>query len=155
MATSTMIGTKAPEFSLDSSEGTKFSSSDMTGSWYVLFFYAKDGSPTCKRGCLSFKEQYNLFKSLEPPVEIVGISQDTAEDHKKFKEELELPFALLSDEDRKVADSFGVPVHLGRFPAKSSFVIDPEGIIRHVYDWQFRPRHHVAKILDSLSSITE
>ena len=102
MAASTMIGTKAPKFSLDSSEGTKFSSSDMTGSWYVLFFYAKDGSPTCKRGCLSFKEQYNLFKSLEPPVEIVGISQDTAEDHKKFKEELELPFALLSDEDRKV-----------------------------------------------------
>ena len=116
MATSTMIGTKAPEFSLDSSEGTKFSSSDMLGSWYVLFFYAKDGSPTCKRGCLSFKEQYNLFKSLEPPVEIVGVSQDTAEDHKKFKEELKLPFALLSDEDRKVADSFGVPVHLGRFP---------------------------------------
>ena len=38
-----------------------------------------------KRGCLSFKEQYDLFKSLEPPVEIVGISQDTAEDHKKFK----------------------------------------------------------------------
>ena len=107
MAASTMIGTKAPKFSLDSSEGTKFSSSDMTGSWYVLFFYAKDGSPTCKRGCLSFKEQYNLFKSLEPPVEIVGVSQDTAEDHKKFKEELKLPFALLSDEDRKVADSFG------------------------------------------------
>ena len=58
-----------------------------------------------------------------------------------------MPFALLSDEDRKVADSFGVPVHLGRFPAKSSFVIDPEGVIRHVYDWQFRPRHHVAKNL--------
>ena len=104
---------------------------------------------------MSFKEHYHLFRSLEPPVEIVGVSQDTAEDHKQFKEELELPFTLLSDEDRAVADAFGVPVHLGRFPAKSSFVIDPEGVIRHVYDWQFRPRHHVAKILDALSSITE
>lgn len=152
---SSLIGTNAPDFSLDSSEGEKFDSSKMKGHWYVLFFYAKDGSPTCKRGCLSFKEQYHLFRSLEPPVEIVGVSQDTAEDHKQFKEELELPFTLLSDEDRAVANAFGVPVHLGRFPAKSSFVIDPEGVIRHVYDWQFRPRHHVAKILDALSSITE
>ena len=152
---SSLIGTNAPDFSLDSSEGEKFDSSKMKGHWYVLFFYAKDGSPTCKRGCLSFKEQYNLFRSLEPPVEIVGVSQDTAEDHKQFKQELELPFTLLSDEDRTVADAFGVPVHLGRFPAKSSFVIDPEGVIRHVYDWQFRPRHHVAKILDALSAITE
>ena len=152
---SSLIGTEAPDFSLDSSEGDKFESSKMKGHWYVLFFYAKDGSPTCKRGCLSFKEQYHLFRSLEPPVEIVGVSQDTAEDHKQFKEELELPFTLLSDENRAVADAFGVPVHLGRFPAKSSFVIDPKGGIRHVYDWQFRPRHHVAKILDALSTITE
>ena len=152
---SSLIGTEAPDFSLDSSEGDKFESSKMKGHWYVLFFYAKDGSPTFKRGCLSFKEQYHLFRSLEPPVEIVGVSQDTAEDHKQFKEELELPFTLLSDENRAVADAFGVPVHLGRFPAKSSFVIDPKGVIRHVYDWQFRPRHHVAKILDALSTITE
>ena len=152
---SSLIGTEAPDFSLDSSEGDKFESSKMKGHWYVLFFYAKDGSPTCKRGCLSFKEQYHLFRSLEPPVEIVGVSQDTAEDHKQFKEELELPFTLLSDENRAVADAVGVPVHLGRFPAKSSFVIDPKGVIRHVYDWQFRPRHHVAKILDALSTITE
>ena len=152
---SSLIGTNAPDFSLDSSEGEKFDSSKMKGHWYVLFFYAKDGSPTCKRGCLSFKEQYHLFRSLEPPVEIVGVSQDTAEDHKQFKEELQRPFTLLSDEGRAVADAFDVPVHLGRLPAKSSFVIDPEGVIRHVYDWQFRPRHHVAKILDALSSITE
>ena len=118
--------------------------------FWLNVIFRKASDTTC-----SFKEQYHLFRSLEPPVEIVGVSQDTAEDHKQFKEELELPFTLLSDEDRAVADAFGVPVHLGRFPAKSSFVIDPEGIIRHVYDWQFRPRHHVAKILDALSSITE
>ena len=118
---SSLIGTEAPDFSLDSSEGDKFESSKMKGHWYVLFFYAKDGSPTCKRGCLSFKEQYHLFRSLEPPVEIVGVSQDTAEDHKQFKEELELPFTLLSDENRAVADAFGVPVHLGRFPRQVVF----------------------------------
>ena len=73
---SSIIGKKAPIFEAISSEGTIFESSNQLGGWYILFFYAKDGSPTCKRGCLTFKEQYHLFQSLEPPVEIIGISQD-------------------------------------------------------------------------------
>ena len=152
---SSMIGQKAPDFSLETSEGEQFNFSDLDGSWKVVFFYAKAGSPTCKRGCLTFKQQYDLFRSLEPSVEIIGISQDSVQQHREFKQELELPFILLSDSDRKVADMFKVPVHLGTFPAKSSFVIGPDNIIHHVYDWLFRPRRHVAKILDSLSKITD
>ena len=117
-------------------------------------FYAKDGSPACKRGCLSFKDQYDLFRSLEPQVEVIGISQNTVSEHKEFKEELQLPFTLLSDPERNVAESFKVPVHLGAFPAKSSFVIGPDNTIHHVYDWLFRPRQHVANILSALSSVT-
>lgn len=147
-----MVGSKAPDFTLKTSEGVEFSLSELDGQWKVLFFYAKDGSPTCKRGCLSFKDQYDLFRSLEPPVQIVGISQNSVSEHREFKEELQLPFTLLSDPDRKVAESFKVPVHLGAFPAKSSFVIGPDNTIHHVYDWLFRPRQHVANILSALSS---
>ena len=147
-----MVGSKAPDFTLKTSEGVEFSLSELDGQWKVLFFYAKDGSPTCKRGCLSFKDQYALFRSLEPPVQIVGISQNSVSEHREFKEELQLPFTLLSDPDRKVAESFKVPVHLGAFPAKSSFVIGPDNTIHHVYDWLFRPRQHVANILSALSS---
>ena len=147
-----MVGSKAPDFTLKTSEGAEFSLSELDGQWKVLFFYAKDGSPTCKRGCLSFKDQYDLFRSLEPPVQIVGISQNSVSEHREFKEELQLPFTLLSDPDRKVAESFKVPVHLGAFPAKSSFVIGPDNTIHHVYDWLFRPRQHVANILSALSS---
>tara|TARA_B100000676_G_scaffold62588_1_gene61972 strand:- start:3043 stop:3504 length:462 start_codon:yes stop_codon:yes gene_type:complete len=149
-----MVGDKAPDFTLKTSEGEEFSLSDLDGQWKVLFFYAKDGSPTCKRGCLSFKDQYDLFRSLEPPVEIIGISQNSVTEHREFKDELQLPFTLLSDPDRKVAESFKVPVHLGTFPAKSSFVIGPDNTIHHVYDWLFRPRQHVANILSALSSVT-
>ncbi len=149
-----MVGNKAPDFTLKTSEGEEFSLSDLEGQWKVLFFYAKDGSPTCKRGCLSFKDQYDLFRSLEPPVEIIGISQNSVSEHREFKDELQLPFTLLSDPDRKVAESFKVPVHLGTFPAKSSFVIGPDNTIHHVYDWLFRPRQHVANILSALSSVT-
>ncbi len=113
-----MLGSKAPDFTLKTSEGEEFSLSDLDGQWKVLFFYAKDGSPTCKRGCLSFKDQYDLFRSLEPPVEIIGISQNSVSEHREFKEELQLPFTLLSDPERTVAASLKVPVHLGSFPAK-------------------------------------
>ena len=149
-----MVGSKAPDFTLKTNGGEEFSLSDLDGQWKVLFFYAKDGSPTCKRGCLSFKDQYDLFRSLEPPVEIIGISQNSVSEHREFKEELQLPFILLSAPDRKVAESFKVPVHLGAFPAKSSFVVGPDNTIHHVYDWLFRPRQHVANILSALSSVT-
>ena len=65
-----------------------------------------------------------------------------------------LPFPLLADPERVVANKFLVPVHLGMFPAKSSFLIGPDNRIHHVYDWLFRPRRHVARILKSLSSVT-
>ena len=74
-----LVGTTAPDFSAITSEGDEFNLSDLDGRWKVLFFYAEDGSPTCKRGCLSFKEQYNIFKSLEPPAEKSGAVVPTSD----------------------------------------------------------------------------
>ena len=149
--TRSLIGEKAPDFTLESADGEMISLSDFDGQWKVVFFYALNGSPTCKRGCLNFKEQYELFRSLSPPVEVIGISQDSVEQHREFKKELNLPFSLLSDPDREIANQFGVPVHLGIFPAKSSFVLGPDNTVKHVYDWLFRPRKHVAQIISALS----
>ena len=151
---SQLVGEKAPNFTLPSSTDEMVSLADYDGKWKVLFFYAKDGSPTCKRGCLTFKQQYDLFQSLTPPVEIIGISQDSLEDHRRFKSELQLPFSLLSDPEREVADAYGVPVHLGLFPAKSSFLIGPDRSVHYCYDWLFRPRRHVARILDAFSELS-
>ena len=149
-----LVGEKAPNFTLPSSTEEMVSLADYDGKWKVLFFYAKDGSPTCKRGCLTFKQQYDLFQSLTPPVEVIGISQDSLEDHRRFKKELELPFSLLSDPEREVADAYGVPIHLGLFPAKSSFLIGPDRSVHYCYDWLFRPRRHVARILDAFSELS-
>ena len=147
------IGEEAGEFAIMTSEGDEFRLSDLDGQWKIVFFYAKSGSPTCKRGCLNFKEQYDLFRSLTPPVEVIGVSQDSVSQHEEFKKELGLPFTLVSDPDRKIAEQFGVPVHLGVFPAKSSFVLGPDNTVHHVYDWLFRPRKHVAKIISALSEL--
>lgn len=141
----------APNFTLPSHDSSEVSLSDYRGKWVILFFYARDGSPICKRGCLSFKEQYDLFKSVN--CEVIGISNDSIQSHNEFKELLDIPFPLLSDNDGTVRDLFDVPNYLGKFPGKSSFLINPEGEIIHVYDWLFRPRRHVAKILSKLSNI--
>ena len=141
----------APDFQLLTHDSEEFKLSDHRGKWIILFFYARDGSPTCKRGCLSFKEQYDLFKSVN--CEVVGISNDSIQTHKEFKQLLDLPFPLLSDNEERVRELYGVPSYLGKFPGKSSFLINPEGEIVHVYDWLFRPRRHVAKILSKLTKI--
>ena len=151
--TRSLIGEVATDFSLEATSGDMVSLSDFDGSWKVVFFYSINGAPTCKRGCLNFKEQYDLFKSVG--CEIIGISQDPKNDHIEFKESLNLPYPVLGDPDRAVAKQFGVPMHLGQFPAKSSFVIGPDRTIHYVYDWLFRPRNHVAKILSALRQVTE
>ncbi len=132
--------------------GEIFDSSSLDGAWRVVFFYSRHNSPTCKRGCLTFKEQHDLFASAG--CSIVGIGPGTVEEQAKFREILgDLPFPLLADPDRIVGQKFNVPMHLGQFPAKSSFLIAPDNTVRYVYDWLFRPRRHVAKILADISVV--
>ncbi|MAK25872.1 MAG: peroxiredoxin, partial [Euryarchaeota archaeon] len=99
--TRSLIGEIATDFSLEATSGNMVSLSDFDGSWKVVFFYSVNGAPTCKRGCLNFKEQYDLFKSVG--CEIIGISQDPKNDHIEFKESLNLPYPVLGDPDRTVA----------------------------------------------------
>ena len=81
-----LIGEIAPEFLLMDDEGNEFDSRTLNGVWRILFFYAKDGSPTCKRGCLTFKEQHDLFASAG--CKVVGIGEGTVDSHSKFKKSL-------------------------------------------------------------------
>jgi thioredoxin-dependent peroxiredoxin len=146
------IGQIAPDFILQSDDGSMFDSKTLHGQWRVLFFYSKHNSPTCKRGCLTFKEQFELFKSAG--CSIVGIGPGSLEKLKDFKLALgDLPFPLLVDVDRTVGSAYNIPLHLGQFPSKSSFVIGPDNKVHYVYDWLFRPRRHVAKILTVISTV--
>jgi peroxiredoxin Q/BCP len=149
-----IIGQTAPDFILQADDSSMFDSTSLHGEWRVIFFYSAHNSPTCKRGCLTFKEQYELFKSAG--CNIVGIGPGSFEKLKEFKESIgELPFPLLTDVDRDVSTSYCISLHLGQFPAKSSFVIGPDNKVRFVYDWLFRPRRHVAKIIAEISSELE
>jgi peroxiredoxin Q/BCP len=148
-----LVGQKAPDFMLQDDQGEVFDSTTLHGTWRIIFFYSRHGSPTCKRGCLTFKEQHDLFASAG--CSVVGVGPGSVEGLASFKATLgDLPFPLLADPDRVVGQQFNVPMHVGQFPAKSSFLIGPDNTIRYVYDWLFRPRRHVARILADISSVT-
>jgi peroxiredoxin Q/BCP len=148
-----LVGQTAPAFKLEDEKGNVFDSTSLNGTWRIIFFYSRHNSPTCKRGCLTFKEQHDLFASAG--CSIVGVGPGSIEGLASFKAELgDLPFPLLADPERAVGKMFNVPMHIGQFPSKSSFLIGPDNTIRYVYDWLFRPRRHVATILADISQVT-
>ena len=100
------VGMKAPDFSLPDKDGNIVSLSDFKGKKIVLYFYPKDNTPGCTRQACAFAGAYGEFKKRG--VEVIGISKDTPASHTKFVEKYNLPFALLSDTDLKVANEYCV-----------------------------------------------
>ena len=79
-----LIGQTVPQFSLETDENTIFESTSLNGTWRVIFFYSRNNSPTCKRGCLTFKEQHDLFASAG--CSIIGIGPGSVEEQAAHKE---------------------------------------------------------------------
>jgi peroxiredoxin Q/BCP len=146
------VGEKAPEFSLPDARGEPVRLADFRGrSEVVLFFYPKDYSPICTAEACSFRDSYELFS--ESGAEVIGISADSSRSHQRFAAGLRLPFSLLSDPGGRVRRLYGVSQTWGILPGRATFVIDREGVIRHVFSSQFRPGKHVAEALAVLRKL--
>jgi peroxiredoxin Q/BCP len=146
------VGTVAPHFTLPSQSGEMVSLEDFLGRKpVVLYFYPKDDTPGCKREASAFRDDYEQFGGLD--AEVVGISSDSVESHRSFAENHDLPFTLLSDEGGKVRQLYGVPNTLGLFPGRVTYVIDREGVVRHVISSQLAASRHVEEALEALRAI--
>jgi peroxiredoxin Q/BCP len=146
------IGEPAPDFELSSSTGETVRLADFRGkSEVVLFFYPKDNSPACTLEACAFRDRYEAFR--EAGAEVIGISDDPAESHRRFAGRLRLPFVLASDVDGSVRARYGVPRTLGLLPGRVTYVIDRDGIVRHVFSSQFRPAKHVSEALHVLEGL--
>jgi peroxiredoxin Q/BCP len=99
-------GNKAPAFTLPDDKGNKVSLKDFLGKKVALYFYPKDMTSGCTQEACDFRDLYPEFQKLN--AEVLGVSADSVVRHQKFKEKYELPFRLLSDEDKKVLDKYGV-----------------------------------------------
>jgi thioredoxin-dependent peroxiredoxin len=142
----------ATDFTLPSQSGQMVSLKDFIGEKpVVLFFYPKDNTPGCTKQACAFRDVYEEFRKLD--AEVIGISSDSVDSHRSFAAKHDLPFTLLSDEGGKVRKLYGVPNTLGLFPGRVTYVIDREGIVRHVFSSQLGVEKHVEEAFKTLRSI--
>jgi peroxiredoxin Q/BCP len=147
------VGDTAPDFTLPSQSGEEVSLRDFVGKKkvVVLYFYPKDDTPGCTKEACSFRDEYQRFGNLE--AEVIGISSDSVKSHQRFVEKHGLPFVLLSDEGGEVRKLYGVPNTFGLFPGRVTYVIDEEGVVRHVFSSQLGVTRHVEQALKALEVI--
>ena len=146
------VGTAAPHFALPSQSGEMVSLEDFLGRKpVVLYFYPKDDTPGCKKEACAFRDDYEQFGGLD--AEVVGISSDSVESHRRFAENHGLPFTLLSDEGGNVRRLYGVPNTFGLLPGRVTYVIDRGGMVRHVFSSQLAASRHVEEALEALRAI--
>ena len=147
------VGLKAPGFTLPSQLGEMVSFKDFLGKKpVVLFFYPKDDTPGCTKEVCAFRERYEDFRKLD--AEVIGISSDSVGSHRRFAEKHNLPFTLLSDEGGRVRKLYEVPNTIGLFPGRVTYVIDEEGVVRHVFSSQLGVEKHVEEALEALRSLS-
>jgi peroxiredoxin Q/BCP len=148
------VGDDAPELMLSTHTGEQITLADYRGKRaVVVFFYPKDGTPVCTKEACAFRDAYEDF--VEAGAVVIGISGDSAARHQAFASNHRLPFVLVSDKDGKARRAFGVPKSMGLLPGRVTYVIDKEGIVRHVFSSQFAADRHVKEALDALRKLNE
>jgi len=147
------IHDKAPDFTLPDQNAQKIALKDLRGKTVVLFFFPKADTPGCTIEACGFREAYrNLEKA---GAVVLGISADTPQNQKKFETKYDLPYTLLSDADKKVAEAYGVLKEKNMYGkkvkgiARTTFVIDGQGKIAHVFD-HVKAEGHAQEVLDYL-----
>jgi peroxiredoxin Q/BCP len=149
-------GKPAPDFTLASSEGGEVGLSSLRGKTVVLYFYPKDDTPGCTREACAFEDAQGRLKKAGAVV--LGVSGDSLESHRKFKSKYKLGFPLLSDPDRAVAKKYGAwgeKILYGKKTVgmiRSTFVIDPEGVVRKVFP-RVKVDGHAEKVLEAIAGL--
>ena len=130
-------GSKAPEFKLKNSKGEIKTLKDYKDKTLVLYFYPKDNTPGCTKEACSLRDGYKKLKSKK--VEVVGVSPDSEQSHKKFSGKFKLPFELLADTDKKLAKKYGVLIRKNMFGVvyfgikRTTFIIE-KGRVRFIFE---------------------
>lgn len=143
------VGDTAPDFTLPSQSGETVSLKDFIGKKsVVLYFYPKDDTPGCTAEACAFRDSYEVFK--EAGAEVIGVSDDSSASHQKFATKYNLPFILVSDTGKQLRKLYGVPSTLGLLPGRVTYVIDKNGVVRHIFNSQFNFKGHIEEALKTL-----
>jgi len=144
-------GDKAPEFTAKDQDGKNISLSDFKGKKVVLYFYPKDDTPGCTAQACNLRDNYQ--KLLDQGYEVLGVSKDDEKSHLKFIKKYDLPFTLIADTDTKLNEAYGVWVEKSMYgktymgTARTTFVIDEEGVIKEIID-KVDTKEHIKQIIN-------
>jgi len=149
-------GDKAPEFVATTNTGEKLTLKDLRGKPVVLYFYPKDDTPGCTVQACGIRDSYQDFKRAGAVV--LGVSPDPVKSHVKFIEKHRLPFTLLADEDKAIANAYGVwgeKSFMGRKYMgnhRVTFLIGPDGRIARLWP-AVKPETHAAEVLQAIKDL--
>ena len=144
-------GDTVPKFTLNDSKGNKIKSTDFKGKKHIIYFYPKDFTPGCSTQADEFSTEYKKFQ--KEGIEIIGISPDDVESHKKFCAKMGIKYVLLSDSEKEVSKLFGVwgmKKFMGREymgVTRSSFLVNEKGKIFKIYP-KVKPKGHALLVLE-------
>lgn len=149
-------GDKAPAFSGVNQDGNKISLSSFKGKKVILFFYPEDDTPTCTIQACNLRDNYDLLN--KNGFEVIGISPDNVNKHKRFEKKFHLPFSLIADTDHVILKKYGVWDQKRLFGheymgvLRTTFVIDEKGVIRKIF---LRPKNkvHAEEILKAWNEL--
>jgi peroxiredoxin Q/BCP len=150
------VGDMAPAFKLKNQDGKTISLSDLKGKPVVLYFYPKDDTSGCTKEACNFRDEFPKFGKIK--AEIIGVSADSIESHKKFAEKYMLPFNLLSDEKKDVIEKYGVWQEKSMYGKKymgivrTTFIIDPEGKIGKIFP-KVKVENHNKEVMEALKEL--
>ena len=149
-------GAPAPDFTLPAAGGDKVHLHGLRGKPVVLYFYPRDDTPGCTSEAHAFRDRQGEF--AQAGATVLGVSPDDVASHEKFRDKHGLNFPLLADVDHKVAEKYGAwreKVRSGKKSMgiqRSTFLIDPQGIIRKVWK-EVRVDGHDEQVLSALRSL--
>jgi peroxiredoxin Q/BCP len=146
------VGDQAPDFTLSTASGEQVSLSDFVGkSNIVLYFYPADNTSGCTAEACAFRDSYEAFK--DAGAEVIGISSDSTASHQQFAAKHRLPFILLSDPKGVVRKRYGATTMFGVIPGRVTYIIDTQGVVRHIFIDQLRATRHIPDALKTLESL--
>ena len=147
---------KISDFKLKDQNGKTCTLKEFLGKYLLIYFYPRDLTPGCTTEACSFQDNLSALKKLN--LEVIGVSCDSPESHKKFADKYNLKFTLLADTEKEMVKDFGVWVEKSMYGKKymgiqrDSFLIGPKGqIIKHYQ--KVKPANHVAEILQDLKEL--
>ncbi len=142
-------GQHLPEVEFIDEGGERLSSSELVGGKTVLYFYPKDDTPGCTKEACAFRDRMDDYEQAS--IKVYGVSLDSPESHREFREKYGLNFPLLTDEDGRAADALGLLGEKG-YANRTTFLLDSDGTISKVYP-EVSPETHADEILSDAAEI--